>query len=131
MGGGAVSWHSKRQKVVALLTTGAKYMACVDAARHLIWLRSYLFDIFQLDPGPTVLRVDNTSAIANTTNKGIKSRSEHIDRRYHFIWELVENGQARIEQVSTTDMLADHLAEPLSPQGIRHALSINKVQFGA
>lgn len=131
MGGGAVSWLSQRQKVVALSTTEAEYMAAADAARHLSWLRSFLFDVFILQPGPTTLCVDNTSAIANATSEGIKSRSKHIDRRHHYVRELVESGKAEIKQVSTDEMLADHLTKPLSPQGLRHALTINNTRFGA
>lgn len=131
MGGGAVSWLSQRQKVVALSTTEADYMAAADAARHLSWLRSFLFDVFILQPGPTTLCVDNTSAIANATSEGIKSRSKHIDRRHHYVRELVESGKAEIKQVSTDEMLADHLTKPLSPQGLRHALTINNTRFGA
>lgn len=131
MGGGAGSWMSQRQKVVALSTTEAEYMACADAARHISWIRSFLFDIFCLPPGPTTLCVDNTSAIANATSEGIKSRSKHIDRRHHFIKELVEDGRVEIQRVSTDEMLADHLTKPLSAQGIQHALTINNVRFGA
>lgn len=131
MGGGAVSWLSQRQKVVALSTTEAEYMACADAARHISWLRSFLFDVFCLKPGPTILYVDNTSAIENATNEGIKSRSKHIDRRHHFIRELVEDGRVEIKQISTKEMLADHLTKPLSPQGLKHAMSLNNVCFGA
>lgn len=78
-----------------------------------------------------VLNVDNTLAIANATNEGIKSRSKHIDRRYHFIREMVEDGQITVKQVSTDEMLADHLTKPLSLQSLPHALSINNVILGA
>lgn len=78
-----------------------------------------------------VLNVDNTLAIANATNEGIKSRSKHIDRRYHFIREMVEDGRITVKQVSTDEMLADHLAKPLSPQNLLHAMSINNVIVGA
>lgn len=79
MGGGSVSWCSRRQKVVALSTTEAEYMAASDASRHVSWVRSFLFDIHQQAVLPTTFCVDNTSAIANTTNEAIKSRSKHID----------------------------------------------------
>lgn len=85
LGGGAVSWMSQQQKVVALSTTEAEYMACSDAARHVAWARSFLFDIFHQDELPTTLHVDNTSAIANANTKGIKSQCKHINRRHHFI----------------------------------------------
>lgn len=106
-------------------------MACADAARHISWARSFLFDIFRQDVTPTTLYVDNTSAIANATSEGIKSRSKHIDRRHHFVQEMVEDGRIVVSQVSTENMLADHLTKPLSPQALLHALSINNVVLGA
>lgn len=131
MGGGAVSWFLQRQKVVALSTTEAEYMACADAARHICWARSFLFDILHQDTNPTIFHIDNTSAIANATNEGIKSRSKHIDRRHHFVREMVEDGRIMVKQVSTHEMLADHLTKPLSPQAIQHAMSINNMALGA
>ena len=38
-GGNTVSWRSSLQKVVALSTTEAKYMALSDAIREGIWLK--------------------------------------------------------------------------------------------
>jgi len=37
--GGAVSWMSKRQSVVALSTTEAKYMEATNARKKAIWLQ--------------------------------------------------------------------------------------------
>lgn len=36
-----------------------------------------------------------------------------------------------VKQVSTHEMLADHLTKPLSPQAIQHAMSINNMALGA
>lgn len=130
MGRGAFSWLSQRHEVVALSNTEAEYLACANAARHISWTRCFLFDVYCLKPGPTTLCKDNTSAIANATNKGIKSRSKHIDRRHHFVRELVDDGRIATQQVSTDEMLADFLTKALSPQGIQHALSINNINLG-
>jgi hypothetical protein len=37
--GGAISWMSKRQAVVALSTTEAEYMATTHASKEAIWLK--------------------------------------------------------------------------------------------
>jgi len=36
--GGAVSWMSKKQSVVALSTIEAKYMAATHASKEVVWL---------------------------------------------------------------------------------------------
>lgn len=38
MGGGAVSWHSRRQSVVALSTNEAENMAAAECERHMSWV---------------------------------------------------------------------------------------------
>jgi hypothetical protein len=36
--GGAISWMSKRQAVVALSTTESEYMAATHASKEVVWL---------------------------------------------------------------------------------------------
>ena len=125
--GGAVSWQSRRQNVVALSTTEAEYMAAADCAKHMIWVQNFFFDIMFPILSPSLLFVDNTSAIASANSESIKSKSKHIDRRYHYIKDQVQDGSLVIHHVPTSDMLADFLTKPLGPQGMVHALGINRL----
>ena len=43
--GGVVSWQSRLQKFVAFSTTEAEYMAAVEAAKELIWMRNFLSEL--------------------------------------------------------------------------------------
>ena len=45
MFGGAISWMSKRQPVVALSTTEAKYMVATHAFKEAIWLKRLGLDV--------------------------------------------------------------------------------------
>jgi hypothetical protein len=40
--GGAVSWSSKKQSLVALSSTKAEYMAAAAATKEAVWLRTLL-----------------------------------------------------------------------------------------
>ena len=42
LGGMAISWVSELQKIVALSTTEAEYVAITEASKKMIWLRSFL-----------------------------------------------------------------------------------------
>ncbi|GJU21487.1 retrovirus-related pol polyprotein from transposon TNT 1-94 [Tanacetum coccineum] len=66
-----VSWSSKKQKCTAISSTEAEYIALSGR------FSSYC---------------DNKSAIALCCNNVQHSRAKHIDVRYHFIKEQVENG---------------------------------------
>lgn len=123
----AVSWRSERQSVVALSTNEAEYMAAAECAKHVSWMRSFLFDIIHGVTGDIPFFVDNTSAIATAVGDSINRRSKHIDRRFHFIQEQSQAGLIKIHHIPTEEMLADHLTEPLGPTGIQHALKINNL----
>ena len=57
--------------------------------------------------------VDNKSAIAITKNPVFHDRSKHIDTRYHFIRECVENGKIVINYIRIEEQLAAVLMKPL------------------
>jgi len=41
LGGTAVSWSSTLQKIIALLTTEAEYVAVSESAKEIVWLRVF------------------------------------------------------------------------------------------
>ncbi|KAD5961380.1 hypothetical protein E3N88_12853 [Mikania micrantha] len=60
------------------------------------------------------LHVDNKSAIQLMKNPVFHGRSKHIDTRYHFIRECVEEELVKIEHVSEEKQKADILTKALS-----------------
>lgn len=59
------------------------------------------------------MRIDNKSAISLCKNPVYHDRSKHIDTRYHYIRESVENGRIIVEHVASEEQLADILTKPL------------------
>eukprot|EP01018_Ginkgo_biloba_P030830 Gb_14961 [translate_table: standard] len=82
--GGAVSWMSKRQAVVALSTTEAKYMATTHACKKAIWLMRLNSDV-GLSQRAITVQCDNQSAICLAKNPTFHSKTKHIDVQYHFV----------------------------------------------
>ncbi|GJT55013.1 hypothetical protein Tco_0990067 [Tanacetum coccineum] len=75
-------------------------------------MRSQLTDYgFQFNKIP--LYCDNKSAISLCCNNVQHSRVKHIDVRYHFIKEQVENGIVELYFVQTEYQLADIFTKPL------------------
>lgn len=56
---------------------------------------------------------DNMSAISISNNPVQHSRTKHIDIRYHFIRDLVEENIISLEHISTEHQLADLFTKPL------------------
>ncbi|GJT70113.1 hypothetical protein Tco_1029399 [Tanacetum coccineum] len=70
---------------------------------------------------------DNKSAIALCCNNVQHSRSKHIDMRYHFIKEQVENGVVELYFVRTEYQLADIFTKALGRE--RLEFLINKLRM--
>ncbi|GJR11516.1 copia protein [Tanacetum coccineum] len=86
-----VSWSSKKQKCTAISSIEAEYIALSGCCSQILYMRSQLTDYgFQFNKIP--LYCDNKSAIALCCNNVQHLRAKHIDIRYHFIKEQVENG---------------------------------------
>ncbi|KAG6527283.1 hypothetical protein ZIOFF_009380 [Zingiber officinale] len=109
-----VSWNSQKQKIVAFSSCEAEFMEATTAACHALWLRSLTSELTGEKPKPVTLFVDNKSAIALMKNPVFHGRSKHIDTRFHFIRECVENGQIVVEFINTGEQRADVLTKALS-----------------
>ena len=57
------------------------------------------------------LQGDNQGALAIAVDPISHDKVKHIDIRYHFIREQVEDGIVKLEYVPTEDMLADFLTK--------------------
>ena len=90
--GGAVSWAAKQQEIVSLPTTEREYVAVMHASKEMLWLRSLIMQIFDIELEPTTLFSDNQSAISLIKDHQYHPRTKHIDICYHFICWIIENG---------------------------------------
>ncbi|MCO5581095.1 hypothetical protein L7F22_034971 [Adiantum nelumboides] len=83
--------QSKLQKIVALSTTEAEYISASEASKEAIWLARLCSEFGMPDKAP-MLGCDNQSAICLANNAMFHARTKHIDVRYHFIREVLEDG---------------------------------------
>jgi transposase InsO family protein len=114
LGGGAVSWQSKKQPTVALSSVEAEYMAATQATREAMWWRTLLHELGIQSYPTTVIHSDSQGSIALSKNPEHHARSKHIDIRHHFVREQVAAGTVALQYVPTEEMLADVLTKPLS-----------------
>nr|GEZ48562.1 retrovirus-related Pol polyprotein from transposon TNT 1-94 [Tanacetum cinerariifolium] len=95
-----ISWLSKRQKSAAISSPEAEYITLSGCCAQIIWMRSQLSD-YGIGFNKIPMYCDNKSVIALCYNNVQHSRSKHIDIRYHFIKEKVENGVIELYFVNT------------------------------
>ena len=113
LSGGAISWSSKKQATVALSTTEAEYIALCATAQEVVWLRRLLSELGVQMFNPTEVMEDNQGAIAMGRNPVNHNRTKHIDIRYHYVREAVDDGIITMTYCPTKEMIADALTKPL------------------
>ena len=115
MSGGPVSWFSKKQPIVTLSTAEAEYMyvALSTATQEATWIRQLLSDFHVPLEQATIIMEDNQGAICITRNPVTRTRTKHIDIRYHYIREALARGTINLQYCPTETMVADILTKPL------------------
>ena len=97
-GGTVVNWVSQLQKLVALSTTEAEYLAITKASKEMLWLKNLFVEL-----GKTCVEhklfSDSQSGIHLAKNPMFHSRTKHIQLRYHFIRSLLEDGELTLEKI--------------------------------
>ncbi|GJY77679.1 retrovirus-related pol polyprotein from transposon TNT 1-94 [Tanacetum coccineum] len=122
LGDRLVSYSSKRQKSAAISSTKAEYIALSGCCAQVLWMRSQLTD-YGLEFNKIPMYCDNKSAIALCCNNVQHSRSKHIEIRYHFIKEQVENGVVELYFVRTEYQLADIFTKALCRERIEFLIN--------
>ncbi|KAE8698301.1 hypothetical protein F3Y22_tig00110599pilonHSYRG00009 [Hibiscus syriacus] len=110
LGGTAVRWVSQLQKIVALSTTEAEYVAVTEASKEMVWLQSFLKELGKKQEN-NILYWDSQSAIYLAKNPSFYSRTKQIQLRYHFIRSLLEYGILKLEKISGAQNHADMLTK--------------------
>ena len=126
--GGAVSCQSKFQKCVALSATEAEYIVATEVCKEIIWMRNFLLELGYKED-KYVLRCDSQNAIHLAKNSTFHSHSKHIDVRYHWIQEVLENKLLQLEKVNTDDNWSDTIAKVLPTKKFKKCYEDASVMF--
>ena len=78
---------SKKDKLLALSSTEAEYLALFEASKTIMWLRQILEELGYPQPTPTMVHEDNKSTITIISNGNDRGRTKHMDLRYHYVRE--------------------------------------------
>lgn len=110
MAGGPMSWRCTLQLTVALSTTEAEYMAMTEAIKEAIWLHGLMADL-GIGQDHVVVHCDSQSAIHLAKNQVHHARTKHIDVRFHFVREIIDEGDILLEKIGTADNPADMMTK--------------------
>ncbi|KAM1529835.1 hypothetical protein ACFX1Z_018995 [Malus domestica] len=116
LNGGAVSWKSKKQNVIADSTTEAEYVAATEANKEAFWMKKFITELGVVPTitSPVTLYCDNSGAIAQAKEPRAHQKNKHFDRRFNIIRRYVAEGKVNILKVASADNVADPLTKPMS-----------------
>ena len=115
LNGGAVSWCSSKQSIVAGSTCEAEYIAALEAANEGVWMKEFISDLGVIPSasGPMKILGDNTGAIALAKKSRFHKRTKHIKRHFNSIRDQVQVGDIEICKIHSDLNVADPLTKPL------------------
>ena len=105
--GVAIAWKSKGMKHVTLSSSEAELVALSECVKDVKFVMKILEDLGIKVQRPVTVRVDNVGAIFLAENATTSQRTRHIDIRYKWVSEFIENGEIEVIFVKTLENDAD------------------------
>jgi len=81
----------------------AEYIAATTAACQGVWLARILAEFRGERDRAFTLKIDSESAIQLIKNPVFHDRSKHINVRYHYIRECIEENRVKLKSVGTVE----------------------------
>ena len=115
LGIGAFYAASCKQKLVTKSSWEAELVAFSDQMSEVLGVQQFLLELgFEVTP---IIHQDNTSTILSSAKgAGASNRTRHVNIRYFWVTQFIEDGTVKVEYTPTANMIADILTKPL--QGI-------------
>nr|GEV20350.1 hypothetical protein [Tanacetum cinerariifolium] len=118
-------WYQKDSSIALKAYPDADHTGCQDTIQstyEILWMESQLFD-YGLGFNKIPMYYHKKCVIALCCNTVQHSQLKHIDIRFHFIKEQVENGVVEIYFVNMEDHLADIFTKSLGRERIEFLIN--------
>jgi len=114
LGRGSVYGTSTRQKLNTKSSTEAELVGMNDVLPQVLWTR-YFLEAQGYEVRDNVVFQDNQSTmlLANNGHGSSGKRTRHIEIRYFFVTDMINQKQMRVAYCPTAEMIADYFTKPL------------------
>lgn len=111
---GIITASSTKQKHIVKSSFESELMSIDKVTDELIWTRKLLEELGISQTKPSIIYNDNKSTITSI-HKGTSSfkQTKHINTKYFYIREHIQNNQINLQYIETENNLADFLTKPL------------------
>ncbi|GJT70538.1 hypothetical protein Tco_1029824 [Tanacetum coccineum] len=131
LNGGAVDWKSAKQSNTAMSFTKAEYIVAAEASMEAVWMRKFINELGGVMPSNKRLMeilYDNEPILAIANDPEILKGARHFQRKYHYIREVVQEGEIVLKKVHTDDNVVDPFTKPMPfNKHFEHAMAIGIV----
>ncbi|GJX87391.1 retrotransposon protein, putative, ty1-copia subclass [Tanacetum coccineum] len=124
---GVVDWKSAKQSIFATSSAEAEYIAAYDASKEAVWVRKFIYGlgVVPIIEEPISMYCDNTRAITIANEYEITKGARHFRAKVHYLREVIEFDDIKLEKVHTYDNLADPFTKALAfPKHSEHTRNI-------
>jgi hypothetical protein len=123
---GRCAWSTIRsdahRALVSAAQEEAEFVSAVSAGQEIVWMRSFLGELGYYFDVPSLLLVDNQSAIQVVRNPEHHGRMKHLDLRFFWLSDMVNSGVIAVRYIPTADMAADLPTKTLARVKVASAL---------
>lgn len=120
LGDTLISWSSKKQQVMSLLSIEFDYRALARVACEVIWIESLMHELSLNCRMIAITQCDHISVTFLALNPVYHAKTKHIEIYVHFIRDKVLAKQLEMRYVPSQDQVADCLTKPVSYSHIQY-----------
>ena len=104
----------------------AEYMAATEAVKEVIWLKGLFDDLGVIQENIKVF-CDNQNEIFLAKIPTYHARTQHIDVKYHYVREVIENGDVLLKKIDTKDNPSDMMMKVVFGVKFQHYLKLIQI----
>lgn len=120
--GGPISWSSRKQSCVATSSCQSEYIAMAEANQEAQWW--FMFQEEIEESKPIKMFVDNQSAIYLASESFFHAKTKHINIKYHFVRESIQDGSIQVIYVPTEEQAADFMTKVVTNAKLKRNLQL-------
>ncbi|RVW62633.1 Retrovirus-related Pol polyprotein from transposon TNT 1-94 [Vitis vinifera] len=117
-------------EMCALSTTEVEYIAAAEACKELLWMKCFMQEL-GFKQQRYVVYCENQSAIHLSKNSTYHARSKHIDVRYHWMRDALNDNLFEIEKIRTDNNGSDMLTKTLPREKLGVCCSIARMSVNS
>lgn len=108
-----ISWMSRKKYLIDLSSAEVEYVVACEVGEEVVWLRKLLKNLFKKTLNATMIDCYNQICIKMSGDTMFHARTKHINNKFHYIRNLVQDGIMKLWYVPTYDQVDDILTKSL------------------